>query len=97
MTRRTSNVSKSKSKSNHKHKYSPCLLHIAHAKTFFIARGTYCSVCGKIGECKTNMVKGEFGYRLPLDEELVEKYKDLPMFELSSYWQKYVDILNEDD
>lgn len=57
--KRSSNVSKSRLKSTHKHKYEPCTF--MHKSVFglpggdpackvFTSYGTYCTVCGKIGE-----------------------------------------------
>ena len=51
-----SDVSKSKLKSNHKHTYVPCKFSThtgwSWRKEPMIEYGTYCTICGKIGEKK---------------------------------------------
>jgi hypothetical protein len=82
-----SNVSKSNQKSKHKHLYVPCKFSTytgwAWRKEPLIEYGTYCTICGKIGEKKW------FMYEKDLAEWKV-KNAEAPTFELSEFTAKNV-------
>lgn len=92
--KKESSVSKSKEKSKHKHEYVDCLL----VKNGYPHKGTYCKICGKIGDM--NFFEYErtgSGYLRILDkDEVFEKYKDLEKIYVEDIWQKYVVLDNEE-
>lgn len=68
-------------KSNHKHIYEQVLVHYEDFST--ICRADRCTICGKINNVDTGTcVNVENGhYRALTNEEILEKYKDLPLIE----------------
>lgn len=70
-------------KSNHKHDYSKeILIQINTKYGLHYHYATMCIVCGKIGEEKYMETKKEEGsryYRFLNQDEILEKYKDLPI------------------
>lgn len=72
-------VSKSSSKSKHKHQYSDCLVKF---KDKWYGLGSKCIICDRL-KVKTYMVtEKKEGYYVMLEpEQILEKYKDLPIIE----------------
>lgn len=88
--KKESNTSKSKSKSNHKHKYHKCLL----IHNGYPVVGEVCSICGKIYNIhfhETEETEDHFYRQLDADE-VFEKYKELPKYEIVDIFQKYVAV-----
>jgi len=81
---RKKSKSTNKAKSDHKHEYTDCLLF--DGKSHW--KGTYCKICGKIGDRKWETepieLHGKMFHRLLHNEELVLKYKDLNVFNINS-------------
>ena len=90
--KKESNTSKSNKKANHKHEFIDCLL--IDEKHNNPHKSSYCKICGKIdGVCLLETEKTNSGYRKMLsNEEIFEKYKDLPQFRVNSVFDKYVSI-----
>lgn len=93
-----SSTSKSNKKSKHKHTYTDCLFlypfkfsHSYHS--YYPCKGTYCTLCGKIGDTKYWETKrlDDGSYRTLSDEEIYEKYKDLEQIKIEIS-QKYVPL-----
>ena len=82
-------------KSKHKHLYKDCLLKQADESK--LHKSEYCTACGKIGNTLFFETKPiENGYRIMISqEELLEKYKDLEIFNINSIWDKYVTLTTE--
>lgn len=83
--------SKSSKKSKHKHTYLPCLIKYNWASYPNLSgsyhTGKYCSICGKLQEGNsmlpiTEKTDKNF-YRLLSTEEILNKYSDLPIKELT--------------
>lgn len=113
LKQKESNVSKVKKKSKHKHQYKECLIQynmkvglINKPTTLITSLGSYCIICGKIGDRfkeDKSIVKdyrrtvdtpiGKCYSHIP-DEELYEKYHDkLPVFFVEDIFkEKYVDL-----
>lgn len=92
--KRNSSKSKSKDKSDHKHEYCYCIFTFSQFPTMAKV-GAYCSKCGKTDWPYTRMEvdESEDGYmRLLTKEEILNKYKDFPVFELSEFGQKYIPV-----
>lgn len=88
--KRNSSISSSKSKSSHRHEYSPCLL-MEKGKPH---KAEYCVICGKINNVKfVECTKLDGRYMMIHDEEILEKYRELPRFEVESIFDKYVTVL----
>lgn len=89
--KKLSSKSKSCVKSKHKHQYEQCLL-LHEGRSY---RADYCKICGKIGRVyyfETENI-GSQPYRRLLDnEEINERYKNLPKYEVDDIFQKYVVI-----
>ena len=113
LKQKESNVSKVKKKSKHKHQYEKCLIQynmkielINKPTTLITSLGSYCTICGKIGdrfkEDKTivkdyrRTVDTPIGkcYQMISCEELYERYHDkMPVFFIEDYWKDgYVDL-----
>ena len=93
--KKESSVSKSKEKSNHKHEYVDCLFIIN--KDNRPHKGTYCRICGKIGDIsffELEEFESRF-WRLLDTDEIFEKYKDLEKIYIEDIFQKYVVLNNE--
>ena len=107
------NISKSNRKSKHKHQYEECLIQynlkirlINKPTVLITSLGSYCTICGKIGdkfkEDKSivkdyrRTVDTPIGkcYQMIPDEELYEKYHDkMPVFFVEYYWKDgYVNL-----
>ena len=85
-----SSISKSSNKSKHKHKYIECLfIEKEHPH-----RGTYCSICGKIGDMHLfEAERTDEGYYRQLDyDEVFEMYKHLKQIEIEDIFQKFVPV-----
>lgn len=90
-----SNVSKAKSKSKHKHTYSNGIV-IINDKYDSVYKVKYCTECGKIYDLTSETVVTDKGYRRMLhNDELLEKYKDLPRFTIPNIMVKFVNITHE--
>ena len=106
--KKKSTISKSKEKSKHKHEYTEkCIikyptpyLKYLNGKEFSVYVTTYCKHCGKVGDSVStyteDYVHDEFLNR-PIkrrmtDEEILEYYKDLPIFEVDDMFVKYVPV-----
>jgi len=88
-----SSTSKSSSKSKHKHEYRECLfIERGHPH-----RGTYCSICGKIGDMHFFEVeRTDDGYYRQLDyDEVFKMYKHLDQIKIDDIFQKFVPISKE--
>lgn len=85
-----SSTSKSNNKSKHKHLYEECLF-IEDGHPHW---GTYCSVCGKIGNVHfLESEKMDNGMWRALDyDEVYEKYKPLEQIQVDSIFQKFVPV-----
>lgn len=94
--KKKSSVSKSKEKSKHKHEYVDCLLIEDDRKPY---KATYCKVCGKVGDVKFfESGKTDHGtYRMLNEEEVFERYKNLPVIQVKDIFQKYIPINVEDN
>ena len=75
-------------KSKHKHVYDVPVLFVYNTKACLIRRWYYsghlCSICGKVGD--NNYFELDENSYMMSGEEIVEKYKDLPMVEYS--WEQ---------
>ena len=82
---------KSSAKSKHKHEYVDCLFSVEDSKGK-LNKGSYCKICGKIGEMHYFIVeKIEGNYRRVLmDEEIRAKYKELPIVSIKNSFQKFI-------
>ena len=87
--KKQSSTSHASKKSDHKHSYSKCKLVIDTAWSWkhepLVELGSYCTICGKIGD------------RLFLFDEAKAKSFDeenpnAPVFNLSDYFSKFVDL-----
>lgn len=85
-----SSTSKSSSKSNHKHEYRECLF----IEREHVYRGTYCSICGKIGDVHFfEAERSDDGLYIQLDyDKVFEKYKHLDQIEVEDIFQKFVPV-----
>lgn len=85
-----SSTSKSSNKSKHKHEYIECLF----IKKEHPHRGTYCSICGKIGDIHLfEAERTDEGYYRQLDyDEVFEMYKYLKQIEIENIFQKFVPV-----
>ena len=113
LKQKESNVSKSKKKSKHKHQYEECLIQynikiglINKPSILITSLGSYCIICGKIGDRFTKdksivkdyerTVDATVGkcYQVMTSEELYEKYHNkLPVFFVENYWKDgYVNL-----
>lgn len=88
--KKKSSVSSSKLKSKHKHKYCDCLL----IYDGYPYKGKYCIHCGKLKwNCLGDVELLENNYiRLLTKEEVFEKNKELPHFEVDDCMQKFVSL-----
>lgn len=70
-------------KSDHKHKYDKeVLIETNNMLGKYYYWATICSICGKIGKAKyieTQNIKGEKTQRFLRQEEILKKYKNLPI------------------
>lgn len=90
-----SNVSKAKSKSKHKHTYSNGIV-IINDKYDSVYKVKYCTECGRIYDLSSETVVTDKGYcRMLHNDELLEKYKDLPRFTIPNIMVKFVSIIHE--
>lgn len=72
----------------HKHEYVDCLF---VDKKNMPRKGTYCKICGKIGDLDLFEAEIECGcYRVLYDDEVFEKYKDLEKIYIEDIFQRYV-------
>ena len=113
LKQKESNVSKSKKKSKHKHQYEECLIQynikiglINKPSILITSLGSYCTICGKIGDRFTKdksivkdyerIVDATVGkcYQVMTSEELYEKYHNkLPVFFVDDIFkEKCVDL-----
>ena len=108
-----SNISKSNRKSKHKHQYKECLIQynmeiglISKPTTLTTSLGSYCTICGKIGDRfkEENSIVKDYRrivetpigrcYQMISSEELYEKYHNkMPVFFVADVVkEKYVDL-----
>lgn len=89
--KKQSGTSHASKKSDHKHSYSPCKFSIKTTWPWrtdpLVELGSYCTICGKVGD------------RLFLFDEAKAKSFDeenpnAPVFDLSDYCDKLVDLTN---
>ena len=113
LKQKESNVSKSKKKSKHKHYYEECLIQynmkiglINKPSILITSLGSYCTICGKIGDRfkKDKSIVKDYErtvdatvgkcYQIMTSEELYEKYHNkLPVFFVENYWKDgYVNL-----
>ena len=113
LKQKESNVSKSKKKSKHKHHYEECLIQynmkiglINKPSILITSLGSYCTICGKIGDRfkKDKSIVKDYErtvdatvgkcYQVMTSEELYEKYHNkLPVFFVENYWKDgYVNL-----
>ena len=113
LKQKESNVSKSKKKSKHKHQYEECLIQynmkiglINKPSILITSLGSYCTICGKIGDKfkKDKSIVKDYErtvdatvgkcYQVMTSEELYEKYHNkLPVFFVENYWKDgYVNL-----
>ena len=113
LKQKESNVSKSKKKSKHKHQYEECLIQynmkiglINKPSILITSLGSYCTICGKIGDRfkKDKSIVKDYErtvdatvgkcYQVMTSEELYEKYHNkLPVFFVENYWKDgYVNL-----
>lgn len=91
MKKKKSSVSKSREKSKHKHEYIDCILidddSLPH-------KAAYCKICGKVGDVKFfESEKTDYEtYRMLNAEEILEKYKNLPLIHVSDIFQRYIPV-----
>ena len=90
--KKQSNSSKARAKPDHKHIKQECLL---ICKPNQIYHSHYCAICGEIIDWQISMVKenyGSFGmvYRELNYKEIMEKYKDLEVKEITDIFEKYL-------
>ena len=98
--KKQSNTSKSNKKSKHKHIYKACLFEDYSFERLEprLYIGTYCSVCGKIGNRTSPTIRyydEKFGrnvIRMLNYEEIMTSYPDLPEFRLDDFFQKCVTL-----
>lgn len=88
--KKESNTSKAKVKSKHPHEYVDCLF----VKGVNPHKGTYCQICGKIGDMKFfETEKTDKGFYRQLNkDEVFEKYKDLERIKIDDVFQKFVPV-----
>jgi hypothetical protein len=108
-----SNISKIKKRSKHKHQYEECLIQynmkiglISKPTALTTSLGSYCTICGKIGDRfkKENSIVKDYRrivetpigrcYQMISSEELYEKYHNkMPVFFVADVVkEKYVDL-----
>ena len=113
LKQKESNVSKSKKKSKHKHYYEECLIQynmkiglINKPSILITSLGSYCTICGKIGDRfkKDKSIVKDYErtvdatvgkcYQIMTSEELYEKYHNkLPVFFVEDIFkEKCVDL-----
>ena len=113
LKQKESNVSKSKKKSKHKHHYEECLIQynikiglINKPSILITSLGSYCTICGKIGDRfkKDKSIVKDYErtvdatvgkcYQVMTSEELYEKYHNkLPVFFVEDIFkEKCVDL-----
>lgn len=108
-----SNISKIKKRSKHKHQYEECLIQynmkiglISKPTALTTSLGSYCTICGKIGDRfkEENSIVKDYRrivetpigkcYQMISSEELYEKYHNkMPVFFVADVVkEKYVDL-----
>ena len=104
--KRPSSTSKSFDKTRHKHEYvGKCIVkyppYIQGGNSVMLLT-TYCTICGKIYDSKCPIVEEDITRRNGSiakqrrhmkNEEILEKYKDLEIIEMSEHFQKYIPIV----
>lgn len=87
---RTSNFSQASKKSKHKHQYQPCLL----SENSRFGRADYCTICGKINNLRLAETERlpSGCYRMLSQEEILNLYKDYPVFVVSDIFVSYVSL-----
>lgn len=99
--RTDSNVSKANRKAKHKHTNIKCLFYIKSRD--MVGRpyerycpASYCNICGKVKNVwffETKKVEDGY-YKSLSNKEILEKYKDLDIIEVSDLFIKYIPIKN---
>jgi hypothetical protein len=85
LKKKGSSVSKSKVKANNKHEYIDCLF---REETYNrIVKGSYCKICGKIGDIKFFDLKNS---HLKTDDEILAEGTNLPIIHIHSSFDKYI-------
>lgn len=95
LKKKESDVSKSERKAKHKHQYKDCLFLLEYFKDDPAAIGEYCELCGKIKNYifpSRRIEKSGLVFHVMMNkEEILEAYKELPVFVLKEWGQKYVE------
>lgn len=113
-----SDISKSNRKAKHKHHYEECLIQynmkiglINKPSILITSLGSYCTICGKIGDRfkKDKSIVKDYEhtddtpigkcYQIMTSEELYERYHNkLPVFFVENYWKDgYVNLEQDDE
>lgn len=98
--KKASTISKSKNKSTHKHQYADCLLNDRNTyngeEHSHICKAKYCVICGKINDIhyfQTTPHPTKPCCRIMLtNEELLELYPNVPIYDIDPLQSKYVPI-----
>ena len=95
--KRKSDTSKANLKSKHKHTYQDAL--IDELSYGIVGVGTYCTICGKLGNLiiPHDILEDKYGvrYRSLTKEEIRVRYSHLPHFTIDNWYKtKYVNLEN---
>lgn len=85
-------INQSIKKSKHKHIYETCLFYDMKSKYYY--KGSYCIVCGKIGNWGMETKRNDMGLiQMLSQEELKQKYEDCKVKEIVNIGKvKYVSL-----
>jgi hypothetical protein len=84
-------ISKSSAKANHKHQYVPCLLR--DDKYFNSCHySEYCTICGKIHDKATRYLEIGPNNVMLTPNEIMDKYRGLPIFVIDIFKDKHVNV-----
>lgn len=95
-TKKPSSVSKARVRSNHKHTYESCKFRYSETycipgkdakQHIFTDLGTYCTICGKIGDRKML-------FNTKDKEEFDAQHPEAPIFNVTGYLDKFVNIVD---
>ena len=85
-------INKTIKKAKHKHIYEICLLYDIKSKYYY--KGSYCIICGKIGNFGMETKRNDMGLiQMLSQDELKQKYKDCKVKEVTNISKvKYVSL-----
>ena len=85
-------INKTIKKAKHKHIYEICLLYDIKSKYYY--KGSYCIICGKIGNFGMETKRNDMGLiQMLSQDELKQKYKDCKVKEVTNIRKvKYVSL-----